>query len=95
MEVVRIEGVEFEFEDAREFKERALIYGLANQPMSPETSLAFALGMLIEVCLRDNGGLDVRLEDEKVVASAVLNEWLQSGDAPEAARTLYLALASD
>jgi hypothetical protein len=32
--------------------------------------------------------------DEKVVASAVLAEWLQSHDAPEAARTLYNAFAS-
>jgi hypothetical protein len=93
VEVIRIEGVEFALEDAREFVERVLIYGQANQPMSPERSRAFALAMQIEVCLRDQGSLDVRL-DEKVVASAVLDEWLQSGDAPEAARPLYRALAA-
>jgi hypothetical protein len=32
VEVIRIEGVWFKLEDAREFAERVLIYGEANDP---------------------------------------------------------------
>ena len=45
--------------------------------------------------VRSGGGFDVTLSElEKAEASAVLAEWLQSHDAPEAGRTLYGVLTS-
>jgi hypothetical protein len=52
VEVIRIEGVEFKVEDAREFVERALIYAKANPPVSPERQRAIALAGQIYACLR-------------------------------------------
>ena len=97
MAVIRIDGVEFEREDAREFYERVVVYFEAGPPSpgNPETQRAVALAGQIHACLRDKDCFDVTLWDEtKVVASAVLAEWVQSHDAPDAARTLHRALAS-
>jgi hypothetical protein len=97
VEVIRIDGVEFEREDAREFYKRVVIYFEAGPPSpgNPETQRAVALAGQIYACLRDKDCIDVTLWDEtKVVASAVLAEWVQSRDAPDAARTLHLFLAS-
>lgn len=96
MAVIRIEGVEVEREDAREFYERVRVYFAAGPPSpgNPETQRAVALAGQIRACLREKDCFEVTLWDEsKVVASAVLAEWVQSHDAPDAARTLYNALA--
>ena len=92
MDAIRIEGVEFELEDAREFYERALAYAAASPPMSPERQRAVALAGQIRACLWEKGS-EVTLW-EKPAASTVLAEWVQSDDAPDAARTLYRILAS-
>jgi hypothetical protein len=90
---VRIDGVEFELEDAREFFERTLIYVEAQPRMSPEVQLAVALALQIHGCLRDKVCSDVTLwEENKVVASAVLAEWIQSRGAPDAAQALHRVL---
>jgi hypothetical protein len=91
VEVIRIEGVWFKVEDAREFAERALIYDLINDPQP--AGAAEGLAFTIQRCISDD--FDATLhEQEKVAVFAVLDEWLQSRDAPDAARTLYNALRS-
>jgi hypothetical protein len=72
---------------------RVLIYDLINdpQPGGAVQGVAFQ----IKRCISDEGAFDVTLyEQEKPAVFAVLDEWLQSRDAPDAARTLYNALAS-
>jgi hypothetical protein len=61
-------------------------------PGNSETQRAVRRAGQIYACLRGKGLCDVTL-DEKVVASAVLAEWVQSHDAPDAVWTLDRALA--
>jgi hypothetical protein len=79
-------------DDAQEFVEWALIYGEANpKPLRP----AWEVATTIELSVRTEGSFDVTLSEEgKGEASAVLAEWVHSGDEPEAARTLHRVLAA-
>jgi hypothetical protein len=61
--------------------------------MQPAFTPGTALAVKVEQRVDEDGG-DVKLtEEEMAAASAVLDEWLQSSAAPEAARTLYRLLA--
>jgi hypothetical protein len=96
VEVIRIEGVAFKVGAAREFAERVLIYDLINDPQPVGYWGALeGVAFTIQRCICDEGAFgDVTLnEQEKVAVLAVLDEWLQSRDAPDAAGTLYRALA--
>lgn len=95
MEVIRIEGVAFKVEAAREFAERLLIYDLINDPHPVGWVAAEGVALTIQGSITDEGRFDVRLnERQKVAVFAVLDEWLQSRGAPDAAGTLHRALAS-
>jgi hypothetical protein len=92
VEAIRIEGVWFRVEDAREFAKRAQIYG-ETEPWEFGPAKAFALS--IEICIKQQGAFDLRVSPEKKTAVvAILEEWLQNRDAPDATGTLYRALTS-
>jgi hypothetical protein len=95
---IQIEGVWFKVEDAREFAKRLLTKGIGDfmpvvsKAYGPKRDLAFS----IELCISDEGAWEVMVFRDEVrvaVALATLEAWIQDRDAPEAARTLYRALA--
>jgi hypothetical protein len=99
VEVIRIEGVAFKVEDAEEFAERARAYDTAHPP-PPEGEYregpAWWFAFSIEKCIEDEGDFEVPVTREKIApVFAVLEEWVQSREAPDAARTLHRALASN
>ena len=96
MKVIRIEGVWFKVEDAREFAQRARIYAAVHPPPPEVVYLDGPFASRIENCIQEKGAFDVIVfESEKVAVLAVLDEWVQSRGAPDAARTLHRALASN
>jgi hypothetical protein len=89
---VFIEGITFTLEEATELAERTRRYaGASATPLTPGTTLA----VQIEQRVTERGGTVDLNEQEKLAAFAVVDEWLQSRDAPAAARALRLALAPD
>jgi hypothetical protein len=77
---VRIEGVPFTLDQAREFARRTRIcVGVNAEAMTPGTALAVALEHAVE-----NGGgrLHDPSDEEVRAALAVIDEWLQSSSAP-------------
>ncbi len=96
MEVIRIEGVWFKVEDAREFAQRARIYAAVHPPPPEVVYRDGPFAFRIENCIQEGGAFDVIVfESEKVAVLAVLDEWVQSRGAPDAARTLHSALTSN
>ena len=95
MEVIRIEGVWFTVKDARDFAQRARIYAAVHPP-PPVVYRDGPFAFRIENCIKEEGAFDVIvIESEKVAVLAVLDEWVQRRGAPDAARTLHRALASN
>jgi hypothetical protein len=96
VEVIRIEGVWFKVEDARDFAQRARIYAAVHPPPPEVVYRDGPFAFRIENCVKEEGAFDVIVfESEKVAVLAVLDEWVQSRGAPDAARTLHRALASN
>jgi hypothetical protein len=94
---VAIEGSEWSLEDAMEFARRIRRYpGGSASPVVTHaaTSLAERLDHFVEIGgVGIGGSLDLTVNEAKV-ASAVLDEWRQSGAKPDAPDTLYRLLAA-
>lgn len=88
MATVRIEGVEFELDDAARFARRLerASYGASKAGLSP----AHALAIEIEEAVDVSGGAVAIREEAREIAFAVLDEWYPT--APESARRLRLVL---
>jgi hypothetical protein len=87
MATVRVEGVEFQLDEAREFVRRAKLYqrGTSEGGLSPGNTLA----VQIEKAVDEGGGpVEPLTDEEKLAASAVADEWQQNRDAPAAVRNL-------
>jgi hypothetical protein len=85
--IVRIEGVGFELDDAREFAARARrqTTGPRSHRMTAWITLAAQIDQRVEDC-----GVDLLplTDNEKQAAIAVLDEWRPSRDAPAAVAEL-------
>jgi hypothetical protein len=89
---VRVEGVELQLGDAREFAERTRRYlGASPDVLHAAETLAMNLEHRIE---QDGGEPLVLTERERDVAAAVLDEWLQAGAGSQAVRDLRHVIAS-
>jgi hypothetical protein len=89
---VVIEGITFTLSEATELAKRTRRYaGASARPLTPGRTLA----VQIEQRVAEGGGTVELNEQEELAASAVVDEWLQSRDAPAAARDLRLALTPD
>jgi hypothetical protein len=87
---VRVEGVEFALDDAREFARRATLYsgGATRTTPTPGSALVVLLNHRI-----DEGGGSVTLTDEEARAAvAVLDEWRQKRERPDAVDALHAVL---
>lgn len=93
MSVIRVAGVEFTLDDAKEFARRIRLYSTGETfgGLTPGRALAAQIDQRIY-----EGGGDVTLTDtEAQAAAAVLDEWRQTSGPPDAVTTLYYALASE
>jgi hypothetical protein len=88
---VLIEGVPFEPVELAEFARRVRQYGASPDVMHPKDTLAVNL----EHRAAQSGGAPLELtENERVVAAAVLDAWLQAGAGSKAVRDLRHMIAS-
>jgi hypothetical protein len=105
---VRIEGVAFSLDEAAELARRTRQHVGADPEArfrdrltggvgtSPAFTSGTALAVQVEQRVHEGGGDLLGLTArEREAASAVLDEWLQSREAPDAVRTLYRVLGSD